>query len=283
MENAVEKIIIRSVFKITRCFMEPAKDPKTGRFALSVRSVDSNGDMILSDEDKKSNKFFVKSTDVIELYDGKEFNLLDEVDLAWWDAIKGSKKIAQDRTEKDALGNLTIDGNALRYGTAEFYVERPGADSKQRITRKQLIHKAEGYIYGDSAEGVYQKVRVLGHEMRGSNLSDVQDYLVVVASKEPEKIIDLYVGGDTQLRLFLLDAIDKNIIINRAGLFYYADTILGSAEAAVINWFKQPINKSLYDTIKAECYPDLIVTKKVEEKNEEVKESSYPINKSKKV
>lgn len=282
MENAIEKIIIRSVYKITKCFMEPAKDSKTGRFGPTVRQVDSNGDMILSDEDKRGNKFFIKSTDVIELYDGKEFNLLDEVDLAWWEAIKNSKKIAQDRTEKDALGNLTIDGGALRYGNAEFYVERPGADSKQRITRKQLIHKAEGYIYGDSPEGVYQKVRILGHEMRGSNLSDVQDYLVVVAGKEPEKIIDLYVGGDTQLKLFLLDAIDKGIVVNRNGLFYYADTILGSAEAAVVNWFKQPVNKTLYDTIKAECYPDFIKTKKVEDLTEVIKETTYPINKSKK-
>lgn len=253
------RIIIRSVYKITKAKLEPSKDPKTGRFPASVREVDSDGDMILSEADRKTNKFFVKATDVMEIYDGKEFNLNDEIDKAWWEAIKGSRCIAQERTERDASGNLTIDGNAKRYGVAEFYIERPGAEAKSRITRKQLIHKAEGYILGDSPEGTYQKTRILGHEMKNAVLSDVQDYLLILADKEPEKIIDLYTGSDTQLRILLLDALDKHVILNRSGLFYYADTILGSAELAVINWFKQANNKTLVDTIKAECYPELLL------------------------
>ena len=54
MENI---IIIRAVMKITRCHMEPAKDPKTNRFGPTVREIDSKGDMILSDEDKKAINF----------------------------------------------------------------------------------------------------------------------------------------------------------------------------------------------------------------------------------
>ena len=253
------RIIIRSVHKITKMKLEPARDPKSGRFAATVRDVNSDGDMILSDADRKTNKFFVKATDFMEIYDGKEFNLDDEIDNAWWEAIKGSRAIAQERTEKDAFGNYIIDGNAKRYGVAEFYVERPGAEAKSKVTRKQLIHKAEGYIFGDSPEGAYQKCRILGHEMKGAILSDVQDYLLIVAGKEPEKIIDLYTGSDTQLRILLLDALDKNVIINKNGLFYYADTILGSGEIAVVNWFKQSTNKTLLETIKAECYPELLL------------------------
>ena len=277
MEN---RIIIRSVFKITKAKLEPSKDPRTGRFPASVRDVDSDGDMILSEADRKTNKFFVKATDFMEIYDGKEFNLDDEIDIAWWEAIKASKCIAQEREEKDALGNLRIDGNAKRYGVAEFYVERPGQEAKGRILRKQLIHKAEGFILGDSPEGTYQKSRILGHEMKGAVLSDVQDYLLTVAEKEPEKIVDLYTGSDTQLRILLLDALDKHVILNKTGLFYYADTILGSGEIAVINWFKQVVNKTLVDTIKAECYPELLLrsTPKVDALTETI----YPINKPKK-
>jgi hypothetical protein len=282
MEN---RIIIRSVFKITKAKLEPSKDPKTGRFAATVREVDSDGDMILSEADRKTNKFFVKSNDFIEIYDGKEFNLDDEIDLAWWEAIKNTRIIAQERMEKDAAGNLTIDGSAKRYGIAEFYVERPGAEAKSRITRKQLLHKAEGFILGDSPEGTYQKARILGHEMKGSPLSDVQDYLLIQAEKNPEKIIDLYTGSDTQLRILLLDALDKKVIINRTGLFYYADTILGSTEEAVINWFKQTNNKTLFGTIKAECYPELLLRTKKEIVEDESPvgeiESPYPINKTK--
>lgn len=283
MENI---IIIRAVMKITKCHMEPAKDPKTNRFGPTVREVDSKGDMILSDEDKRSNNFFIKANDVIDIYDGKEFNLSDPVDFAWWEAIKHSASIAKDRAEKDALGNLTIDGNGLRYGNATFYIEHPGLETKQRVNRKQTIHTAEGFVWGDSPEGLYQKVRILGHEMKGMPLSDVQDYLIIIASKDPEKVIDLYTGGDTQLRLFLLDASDKNIIVSRNSLYYYGETILGSSETAVINWFKQPTNKIIFDTIKAETYPELIVAtyqKPVyKQEVEETGETAKPVNKSKK-
>lgn len=278
MENGI--IIIRSVYKITKAKLEPSKDPRTGRFPASVRDVDSDGDMILSEADRKTNKFFVKSTDFMEIYDGKQFNLDDEIDSAWWEAIKASKCIAQEREERDALGNLRIDGNAKRYGVAEFYVERPGQEAQSRITRKQLIHKAEGFIFGDSPEGTYQKSRILGHEMKGSILSDVQDYLIITAGKEPEKIIDLYTGSDTQLRILLLDALDKHVIVNKNGLFYYADTILGSGEVAVVNWFKQAVNKTLVETIKAECYPELLL--KGQTINVPFTEPTYPINKTKK-
>lgn len=287
MEN---RLIIRSVYKITKAKLEPAKDAKTGRFASTVRDVDSDGDMILSEADRKTNKFFVKATDFIEIYDGKEFNLDDEIDAAWWEAIKNSRIIAQERTEKDASGALMIDGNAKRYGVAEFYIERPGAEAKSRITRKQLVHTAEGYILGDSAEGAYMKARIMGHEMKGAPLSDVQDYLLTVAEKTPERILDLYTGSDTQLRILLLDAQDKHIIINKNGLFYYADTILGSSEASVVNWFKDSKNKTLVATIKAECYPELLQGRKVTEEvlpTEDLidgaeKKQTYPINRPKK-
>lgn len=292
MEN---KVIIRSVYKITKAKLEPSRDPKTNRFASTVRDVDSDGDMILSEADRKTNKFFVKSTDFIEIYDGKEFNLDDEIDAAWWEAIKSSRVIAQERTEKDANGALIIDGNAKRYGVAEFYIERPGAEAKSRITRKQLVHTAEGYILGDSPEGAYMKARIMGHEMKGAPLSDVQDYLLTVAEKTPERILDLYTGSDTQLRILLLDAQDKHVIVNKAGLFYYADTILGSSESSVINWFKDSKNKTLLSTIKAECYPELLSRPVKEEEvisnfdtEEDLiegtikKETSYPINKTKK-
>src|ERR1041385_6134494 len=137
MHSDNNKLIIRSVFKITRCWMEPAVDPKTGRYPETVRKVNSQGDQILSAEDKKSGKIFISETDVIELFDGKTFDLTDPFDAAWWSAIKFSKKIAHDRSEKDKSGNLVIDGDQKRYGTAEFFVERPGAESKAKNTKKR--------------------------------------------------------------------------------------------------------------------------------------------------
>jgi len=251
------KIILRSVYKVTRCWMEPATNPATGRFPSSVRKVNNQGEQMLSDEDRKSGQYFISSSDVIEIYDGKEFDLDDEVDAAWWESIRYSKKIAQDRSEKDKFGNYIVDGSAKRYGTAEFYVERPGLESKIRNTRKRDIHEAKSYIYQDTDSGRQQKVRLLGNPMLGLPDSDVEDYLVGIAEKNPILITELYTGSDTHLRLFLLDAMDKRAIYNKDKLFYYGDNIpLGATDSAVINFFKNPDNKRITDMIKREVYPE---------------------------
>lgn len=255
------KIILRSVYKFTRMHMEPARLPSTGRYSEAVRQTNSQGDMILSDEDKKSGGFFIADTDVTEIYDGREFDLDDPIDKAWWEAIRFSKKIAQDRWERDkGTGELIVDGNSKRYGNAEFFVERPGLESKLKNTRKRDIHEAKSYIYQDSEAGLYQKVRLLGNSMEGLPPSDVEDYLVGIAEKTPTLISELYTGTDTHLRIFLLDAVDKHVIYNKDKLFYYGDNIiLGASDAAVIAWFKDPKNKRITDLIKAQTYPEYSV------------------------
>lgn len=251
------KIILRSTYKFTRIFMEPAINPKTGRVADVVRRVDSNGDTILTDEDRKTGRIVIPETEVIEIYDGIEFNLDDELDAARWEAIRHSRKIAQDRWERDAKGNLVVDGNAKRYGTAEFYVERQGVESRIRNDKRRKIHEAKTYIYEDVEGNLYQMARLLGNPMTGAFPSDVEDYLVGLAERTPDKILELYNGTDTHLRLLLIDAIDKQIIFNRDKLYYYGNNIpLGGTENSVITYFKTPSNKRIVDMIKAETYPD---------------------------
>lgn len=260
MSSNQNRIILRSAFKVTRCFVEPALNPKTGRFHEIVRKVNSSGDMILSEEDRKSGKFLIPEDHVVEIYDGKEFNLDDEIELAEWDAIKWTRKIAQDRWQRDEAGQLLIDGNAKRYGTAEFYVERPGLQSKEKNNKKRRIHEAETYIYSDSPENLYQKVKLLGNPMIGLPISDVEEYLVLLAQRNPAMIIELYTGTDTHLRLMLLDAIDKGVIYNRDKLFYFGDSIvLGASDSAVINYFKTPDNKRIVSLIRDEVYPEFAI------------------------
>jgi len=54
-------IVLRSVFgKVGQIiYIEPCKDPKTGRYPDCVRRVNSMGDMILSDEDRNSGKILI--------------------------------------------------------------------------------------------------------------------------------------------------------------------------------------------------------------------------------
>ena len=243
--------------------MEPARNPSTKRFADCVRPCDEHHKIILTERERSSGSIFISEEEVIEIYDGKEFNLDDDYDKAWWEAIKFSPKIAKDRSERNEITKeYIIDGNAKRYGTAEFYVERPGYEAKAKNNRKREIHEAKTYIYADTDEGLRQKVRLLGNAMPGLPTSDVEDYLVSVAERKPEIITGLYTGSDTHLRIFLLDAVDKRVIFIKDKLYYYGDSIiLGATDDAVLHYFKNPANKRITDLIKSEVYPEFIVEK----------------------
>lgn len=262
-------IILRSVWgKVgMKYFIQPSKNPKTGRYADCVRRVDSNGDMILSDADRNSGKYFVKEDETFTIEDGTVFNLDDEYQKAEWEAIKYCPLIAPDRYAKDNNGNLLIDGvmdysaKKPRYGVAELYVYKPGAAAASRVSRKKLIHKAINFILEDQLglEGMLTKAKLLGKRMSNAAASDVEDFLIKKAEKDPESIIDLYTGSDTQLRLLLIDAVDAKVILVRDRVYMYDTTILGASDKAVINWMKQPKNQRILELIRKDTYPHLYV------------------------
>ena len=267
-------IILRSVWgKVgMKYFIQPSKNPKTGRYADCVRRVDSNGDMILSDADRNSGKYFVKEDETFTIEDGTVFNLDDEYQNAEWEAIRYCPLIAPDRYAKDNNGNLLIDGvmdysaKKPRYGVAELYVYKPGAAAASRVSRKKLIHKAINFILDNTLglEGMLTKAKLLGKRMNNAAASDVEDFLIKKAEKDPESIIDLYTGSDTQLRLLLIDAVDAKIILVRDRVYMYDATILGASDKAAINWMKQPKNQRILELIRKDTYPHLYVDKEEE-------------------
>lgn len=254
MENI---IIIRSPYKIPRAYLNPARNPLTNRYPECVRRVDSKGDMILSREDIDSGKHFIAETDVIEIWDGKTYDLDDELQEAEWEAIKHHKIIAKARDERDDKGNLIIDGNAKKYGVADWYVEIPGLDAKVKNKSRRKKHEAQSYILNDSPEERLLKARVLGKSMRNAHDSDVEDYLMQEAEKNPDKIITLYTGGDMKIRILFLKAKDDKVITFKDKLWVYGDNILGATEEAAILWMKQSANKKIMKLIEQEVYPEL--------------------------
>lgn len=261
-------IILRSVFgKVgQKYFMNPVRDPKTGRYPSCVRPVDSKGDMIISDKDRNEGKPLIPENKVFIIEDGTTFNLNDEWQRAEWESIQHCPLIALSRDARDSKGNLLIDGEIAegktraRYGTAELYVERPGYETSKRISKKKLIHDADSYIYGDpqGAEGRQLKARLLGKNMRNAPDADITDYLLEISHKSPEKIIDLYTGGDINLRLMFIDAKDKNVIYVKNKVYLYGDSIvLGATDDAVITWMKNPTNQKVLELIKRDTYPDM--------------------------
>lgn len=262
-----EIIILRSVWgKVgMKYFIQPSKDPKTGRYPDCVRRVDSNGDMILSDADRNSGKYFIKEDETFTVEDGTVFNLEDEYQRNEWEAIKNSPLIAPSRFAKDSRGDSLIDGTLdrssrrPRYGVAELYVYKPGAIATARVSKKKLIHKAINFILEEEQglTGLITKAKLLGKRMHNAAASDVEDFLIKTAEKDPDKIIDIYTGSDTQLRLLLIDAVDNEVIRVKDRVYTYDTTILGASDKAAISWMKQPKNQRVLELIRKDTYPHL--------------------------
>lgn len=269
--NLSNKIVLRSVRgKVGNVVkIQPCKDPKTGKYADCVKRVDSNNDMILSEKELNDENriYFVKETDVFDIVDGKVFDLDDVRDRFIWEAIKHCPLIAPDYYAKDANGNSLINGTPgwnsrqPRFGVAELYVERPGVEANRRVSRKKLKHDAESYIYNDERgyDGRVLKAKLLGHRMDNMPDADVTDYLLQVAEKDPEKIINLYTGGDTAVRLLFIEAREKHVINYKDKLYIYADNVvLGANDEAAISYMKDPRNANVYKLIKQDTYPELM-------------------------
>lgn len=143
-------IVLRSVYgKVGMTYrIQPCKDPATGSYPECVKRVNSQGDMILTDAERNSKFPYVRENETITIVDGTTFDLNNPRDKAKWEAIKHCPIIASERWEKDSQGNYKIDGTMgwsnrkPRYGTAELYVDRPGLESQQRVSKKKLVHDA---------------------------------------------------------------------------------------------------------------------------------------------
>lgn len=266
-----DKIItLRSVYDKAniKYYIQPCKN-KYGQYPSCVKRVNSQGDMIMSEAERNAfsegTAAFFPENHLFEIVSGRTYNLNDIYDKAEWEAIEHCPLIAKSRDERDANGNLIIDGpkstpsKPTRNGVAELYIDRPGLDTQRRVSRKQLIHKACSFIYDDprGADGQLNMARILGKDMRNQPTADVIDFLTRVAEKDPEKIIGLYTGNDISLRLTFIDAKEKKVIYVKNKVYLYGDNIvLGATDDAVIAWMSNPKNQKVLELIKRDTYPD---------------------------
>lgn len=266
-------VVLRSVFgKVgQKYFIQPQKDAQ-GRYPKCVKRVDSQGDIILTQAEleleSRGEAAFIPETALFVIEDGKTFNLDDIVEAAEWEAIKNCELIAPDRFAKNDKGDYLIDGTVdpkskrPRYGTAELYVDRPGFEAQRRVTRRKLIVEASNYIMNDERgyEGRLLVAKVLGRDMKNQPNADVEDYLLSIAEKTPEKIINCYTGGDIQLRMLFIEAKEKGVIVKKNGLYLYGEdgnVTLGATDSAVVEWMKQSKNQKTLSLIRKDTYPEM--------------------------
>ena len=109
--------------------------------------------------------------------------------------------------------------------------------------------------------------------MSSAPSADIEDFLIEIAEKDPNKIINLYIGGDIALRLLLLDAKDKHVIRIKNKVYIYGDDIvLGATDDAAITWMKDPTNFKVLELIKRDTNPELYIAKKAKDKESADKE-----------
>lgn len=268
-------IVLRSVWgKANQNYvLQPQRD-KYGQLPKCVRRVNAQGDMILSEKDREGSlEGLIPEDEQIVVHDGTVFDLNNERQAAEWEAIKNCFLIAPDRYAKDDKGNYLIDGStdinsinnfgrSSRYGKAELYIERPGMEAKKRLTARKLRLQAQNFIVQDESgyEGWLRMARVLGRNMSNQPAADVEEFLFSVAEKTPEKIIELYTGGDIQLRLLFSTAKEKKVIKKNKNIYYYGDDqqkILGASEETVIDWMKDSKNAKVLELIRHDTFPEM--------------------------
>ena len=257
-------ITLRSVYgKVKTYYFNPMRG-KNGTYPPFVKRVRVSADgrdteMILSEQELNSDQrdFFIPEDLEIIVTDGTTFDLSNQYQKNIWECIKDSHLIAPERGAKDEHGNLLIDGDIRRYGLAELYVERPGVESKKRVSRIKLVTKAYTFIEQDTSEHRKVICKLLGKSMRNAPDTDIQDYLYQKAEKDPNLIIDIYTSADQALRLLLIDGEQKNISRTQSGVLMYSDTALGVTDEAAILFLKDPKNKAIYDSIVYEVFGDM--------------------------
>lgn len=266
-------VVLRSVYgKVgQKYYIQPQRD-KTGRYPKCVKRVDSHGDIVLTPEEiemeAKGLAAFIPENQMIIIEDGKTFNLDDVYENAVWESIKNCDLIAPDRFAKNDKGESLIDGTVdaktkmPKYGIAELYVDRPGYESQRRVTRRKLIVNASNYIMNDERgyEGRLLVAKVLGRDMKNQPNADVEDFLLSIADKTPEKIINCYTGSDMKLRILFIEAREKGVIYKKSGLYLYGEdgnVIIGATDDAAIEWMRDSKNSKILAAIRKDTYPDM--------------------------
>lgn len=256
------KIILRSVYgKVGQKYtLQPCKDRVTGQYPDCVKYVDSKGDMIMTDVERNSGKVYIPENFSITFESGKEFNLDNPIERAQWEAIKNCSLIAKTIDQKDKNGNYVLSRQSgIKYSAVELYVERPGYETSKKVSRREKIHTAETYVFNDpeGADGRLKMARLLGRNLRNAPDADIKEYLLDIASKDPDKIINLYTGEDLVLRVLFMDAKDKDVIYSKNRVYIYGDGIpLGGTIDAVLAWMRDPRNSKMLALIKRDTYGD---------------------------
>jgi len=214
----------------------PTKDPVTHEW-LGIPNV--------SEDERKSLGFHLKSDSNIILEHGITFNLKEKNSKAYWDMVKHSDIV-----------KFTFE-EAQNSPGAVFYIEMPSVENKKTVDHERLSNKAVGYILEDSYNDLKHRAIILNiEEPEDYDMETLQAMIIKLAKKNPNRIIDLYNSNVVSLKLLFYEALRKNIIIKqvddegRNPIYKYGIQILGTSEEGALAYLTDKANTMLVEKIK---------------------------------
>ena len=228
-------IILKAVYKnagpFTAC---PVKDPDRPGFYLGVER--------LSDEEKRKREYYVEPEKLaIKIKDGKIFDLSKIVDRLNWGWIKYVPEVVGS-FEKAQKSSYEI----------RFYVKIEEVESQKTISRINLKLKALNLVDQDDPLNYSSRVRLLEMDMRGQTALSQKEFLMEEAEREPQKVINAYESDTIGIRLLVLNALDRNIIIYDQNIYSYNTVTLGMNEDAVVEFLVRSVNRPIRELIEGD-------------------------------
>lgn len=242
-------IVIKSVFKTGKTTVQPVTDG-TGWY----KGVDR-----LSEDDKRKRTHWAEPTSKFIIKDGVTFNLNDEAQRITWEWVKHSPCIAE---SEDACQHTP---------GAEFYVYLENEVAAKNITRRELKYKAIECVLKDNSVNYPSRAELLGVNMDYARPSVIKDFLLDQAELTPEKVLAIYEGADVSVRLLLLEARKKGVVVvDQTGFFRYGNVVLGMSEKAAVDWLQDKDHKHIIAMIEKETNPEYFAAEPEQKEAERV-------------
>lgn len=236
-DPTAQVIVLKSVYGKTnhKLKLGPTIDGRTGRM-LGVKN--------LSEEEKRTARYFIDEKTRFELEDGTSFDLSDEIDAIKWECIRHSPYIASSR-EQAYSGDDTV-----------FFVQDENKEVNKQLTRANSVFEAMEYVRERSQAEWFQVARLLGSNMEASRPNEVMVYLNSVAMDTPGRILSVKRDPHFKSKLFLLGLLDKNILQRQSGMIKYGELTLGVDEDQALLWLKDSRNRDVVDLLHNKLYPE---------------------------
>lgn len=244
LENGTPKdriIVIKSVYKTGKTTVQPVSDG-TGWY----KGVDR-----LSDDEKRGRKHWSTPDSKYVIKDGVTFDLNDDAQDITWKWVQYVPCIA-------------LSEEACQHTPgAEFYVYLENEEAAKSVSRKELRYKAIKCVLDDNSVNFPLRAELLGVNMDYAKPSVIKDFLLDQAETVPEKVLSIYEGADVSVRLLLLSAKKKNVVVvDQAGFYRFGNVVLGMSETSAVAWLQDKSHKHLISQIEKETNPEYFAAEK---------------------